>query len=163
MAATAEERIPALTTKAENFSLAVPFAAFASEHRIGANAVRDQKTHQGIFSTNRALYVNAMWAKCSETHQVSGQWWAKTVLGIVIDANGNTLSDAQGRSFTWDFENRLTQAVVPGTNGGTTTFKYDPFGRRIYKQSPTATSIFLYDGADLLETVSGSGSEVASY
>jgi hypothetical protein len=27
-------------------------------------------------------------------------------------ANGNTLSDAQGRSFTWDFENRLVQAVV---------------------------------------------------
>ena len=36
------------------------------------------------------------------------------------DANGNTLSDASG-NYTWDFENRLTQAVVPGTNGGTTT------------------------------------------
>jgi hypothetical protein len=33
------------------------------------------------------------------------------------DANGNTLSDAQGRSFTWDFENRPTQVIVPGTNG----------------------------------------------
>jgi YD repeat-containing protein len=42
------------------------------------------------------------------------------------DANGNTISDAQGRSFTWDFENRLTQAVNPGV--GTTTFRYDPFG-----------------------------------
>jgi len=31
-----------------------------------------------------------------------------------FDANGNTLSDAQGRSFTWDFENRLVQALVPG-------------------------------------------------
>jgi YD repeat-containing protein len=45
------------------------------------------------------------------------------------DANGNTLSDAQGRSFIWDFENRLTQVVNPGV--GTTTFRYDPFGRRI--------------------------------
>ena len=52
------------------------------------------------------------------------------------DANGNTLSDPSGRSYTWDFENRLTQAVVPGTNGGTTTFKYDPFGRRIQKVRP---------------------------
>ena len=34
-----------------------------------------------------------------------------------------------GRGFTWDFENRLIQAVVPGTNGGTTTFKYDPYNR----------------------------------
>jgi YD repeat-containing protein len=52
-------------------------------------------------------------------------------LTVAYDANGNTLTDASGRSFTWDFENRLTQAVVPGTNGGTTTFKYDPFGRRV--------------------------------
>jgi YD repeat-containing protein len=55
----------------------------------------------------------------------------------VYDANGNTLSDPSGKSYTWDFENRLTQAVVPGTNGGTTTFKYDPFGRRIQKSGPT--------------------------
>jgi YD repeat-containing protein len=54
---------------------------------------------------------------------------------VAYDANGNTLSDASGKGYTWDFENRLTQAVVPGTNGGTTTFKYDPFGRRIYKSS----------------------------
>jgi RHS repeat-associated protein len=79
------------------------------------------------------------------------------------DANGNTLSDASGRSFTWDFENRLIQAVVPGTNGGTTTFKYDPFGRRIYKQSPSFTGSFLYDGSNLIETLNASGSEVASY
>jgi len=45
------------------------------------------------------------------------------------DANGNTLSDPSGKQYTWDFENRLTQAVNPGV--GTTTFKYDPFGRRI--------------------------------
>jgi RHS repeat-associated protein len=77
------------------------------------------------------------------------------------DANGNTLSDASGKSFTWDFENRLIQAVVPGT--GTTTFKYDPFGRRIYKQSPSFTSVFLYDGSNLIETTNGSGSEVAGY
>jgi RHS repeat-associated protein len=84
-------------------------------------------------------------------------------LCYTYDANGNTLSDASGKSYTWDFENRLTQAVVPGTNGGTTTFKYDPFGRRIYKQSPSFTGSFLYDGNNLVETVSGSGSEIASY
>ena len=55
------------------------------------------------------------------------------------------------------------QAIVPGTNGGTTTFKYDPFGRRIYKQSPNATSIFVYDSSNLIETVNASGAEVASY
>ena len=61
------------------------------------------------------------------------------------DANGNTLSDPSGKSYTWDFENRLVQAVVPGTNGGTTTFKYDPFGRRIQKSGPLGTTNYLYD------------------
>jgi YD repeat-containing protein len=79
-----------------------------------------------------------------------------------VCANGNTLSDPSGKSYSWDFENRLTQAVVPGTNGGTTTFKYDPFGRRIYKQSPSFTSVFVYDRANLIETLNASGAEVAS-
>jgi RHS repeat-associated protein len=77
------------------------------------------------------------------------------------DANGNTLSDASGKSYSWDFENQLTQAVVPGT--GTVTFKYDPFGRRIQKSGPNFTGIFLYDGANLIETVSASGTEISSY
>jgi len=43
------------------------------------------------------------------------------------------------------------------------TFKYDPFGRRIYKQSPTFTGIFAYDGNNLIETVNSSGTEIAGY
>jgi RHS repeat-associated protein len=69
----------------------------------------------------------------------------------------------QGRSFTWDFENRLTQAVVPGTNGGTTTFKYDPFGRRIQKSGPLGTINYLYDGPNLLEEMDQSGNVLARY
>lgn len=77
------------------------------------------------------------------------------------DANGNTLSDPSGKSYTWDFENRLISATVPGT--GTVNFKYDPFGRRIYKSSPTWTGAFLYDRENLIETVSSSGTVVADY
>ena len=80
---------------------------------------------------------------------------------VAYDANGNTLTDAGGKSYSWDFENRLTQVVNPGV--GTTTFKYDPFGRRIYKQSPSFTSVFVYDGDNLLETLNASGSELAGY
>ncbi|HVO80920.1 MAG TPA: hypothetical protein VMT28_09320 [Terriglobales bacterium] len=65
-------------------------------------------------------------------------------IDIVVDANGNTLSDAQGRSFTWDFDNRLSSITVPGV--GTTTFRYDFFGRRIQKSGPLGTTNFLYDG-----------------
>lgn len=79
------------------------------------------------------------------------------------DHNGNTLTDAQGRSFMWDFENRLVQAVVPGQNGGTTTFKYDPFGRRIQKAGPLGTTNYLYEGTNLIEEVDYSASVVARY
>ena len=79
------------------------------------------------------------------------------------DANGNTVADASGRGYTWDFENRLTQAVVPGTNGGTTTFKYDPFGRRIQKSGPLGTTNYLYDGIGVVETLNGVGSLVSRY
>ena len=79
------------------------------------------------------------------------------------DANGNTLTDPSGRQYTWDFENRLTQAVVPGTNGGTTTFKYDPFGRRIQKSGPLGTTNYLYDGVNDVEEVDNSGSVLSRY
>jgi hypothetical protein len=39
----------------------------------------------------------------------------------VYDNNGNTLTDPSKKGYTWYFEKRLTQAVVPGT--GTVTFK----------------------------------------
>lgn len=77
------------------------------------------------------------------------------------DANGNTLTDAQGRSFTWDFENRLTQVVNPGT--GTTTFRYDPFGRRIQKSGPLGTTNYLYDGFKLISEMDNSGNLLARY
>jgi RHS repeat-associated protein len=77
------------------------------------------------------------------------------------DANGNTLSDAQGRSFTWDFENRLTSVTVPGS--GTTTFKYDFLDRRIEKSGPLGTTNYLYDVDNLLEEVDSSSNVLARY
>ena len=43
------------------------------------------------------------------------------------------------------------------------TFKYDPLGRRIEKVSPTFTTIFAYDGDNLVETINSSGGVVARY
>jgi RHS repeat-associated protein len=141
--------------------LAAGVAAAGLDTHQGAGEAQGKKPHQGIFSKNRGLRVGEMWLKWSGTHQDrSGSSW-QTVSGSALDANGNTLSDPSGKSYSWDFENRLASAVVPGT--GTVTFKYDPFGRRIYKSSPTFTGIFVYDGANLIETVNASGTVVADY
>ena len=65
-------------------------------------------------------------------------------------------------TYAWDFENRLTSVTLPGT-GGTVTFKYDPFGRRIYKSSSAVTSIYAYDGDNLVEETNATGAVVARY
>jgi RHS repeat-associated protein len=96
-------------------------------------------------------------------YNVSNELTSNSNGSYTYDANGNTLSDPSGKSYSWDFENRLTQAVVPGTNGGTTTFKYDPFGRRIQKSGPLGTTNYLYDGRDLIEEIDASGSILAHY
>jgi YD repeat-containing protein len=142
-----------------SFAAGVPLAA--RESHQGVYAPRGKKPHQGIFSKNRTLRIGGIWAKWSGTHQDRKCSWSETVTGSALDANGNTLSDAQGRSFTWDFENRLVQAVNPGV--GTTIFKYDPFGRRIQKSGPLGPTNYLFDGDNPLEEVDSAGNVLARY
>ncbi len=81
------------------------------------------------------------------------------------DYNGNTTSrtDSTGTTnYTWDFEKRLSSVTLPGS-GGTVQFKYDPFGRRIYKSSSSGTSVFAYDGDNLIEETNSSGAVVGRY
>ena len=58
--------------------------------------------------------------------------------------------------------NRLRSVSLPGTSG-TVSFNYDPFGRRIYKSTPSATSIYAFDGDNLIEETNSSGAVVARY
>ncbi|HEV2233471.1 MAG TPA: RHS repeat-associated core domain-containing protein [Terriglobia bacterium] len=77
---------------------------------------------------------------------------------FTYDANGNTTSktDSSGTTtYTWDFENRLTSVTLP--NGHVQNYKYDPFGRRIFKDSPTKTRVFVYDGDNIAERLDASG------
>ncbi len=82
------------------------------------------------------------------------------------DNNGNRKSDPSGAQYSWDFENRLTQVILSGT-AGTVNFMYDPFGRRIQKaftqNGTTTTTDYLYDGANILETINLSGTVLARY
>jgi RHS repeat-associated protein len=52
--------------------------------------------------------------------------------------------------------------VLPGA-GGTVYFRYDPFGRRIYKSSPAGTNVYVYDGNNVIQELGGSGNPLASY
>ena len=160
MLPAAKERIPALASGEETFSLAAGVALAALETHQGPHAAQGKKPHQGIFSKNRTIASGATWAKWLGTHQDRKCSWSKTVVGSALDANGNTLGDGS-KTYTWDVENRLTSVTVPGT--GTTTFRYDPFGRRIQKSGPLGTTNFLYDGISMVEEVDSAGNLLARY
>ena len=97
---------------------------------------------------------------------VSNQLTSTPSTNYTYDSNGNTLTktDSTGTtSYTWDFENRLTGVTLPGT-GGTVNFKYDPFGRRIYKSFSAGTpSVYAFDGDNLVEETNSSGVAIARY
>ena len=81
------------------------------------------------------------------------------------DNNGNTTSktDSTGTTYyTWDFENRLTSVTLPG-QGGTVYFTYDPFGRRIRKRSASGTTVYAYDGDNVVQELNSAGSVLADF
>lgn len=92
-----------------------------------------------------------------------GAWATRPGTTYTYDNNGNTRTktDASGTTtYDWNYENRLTKVTLP--NGNTVTYKYDPFGRRIRIISQN-TTIYVYDGPNLLEEVNANSNVRARY
>ncbi|MBI9018885.1 MAG: hypothetical protein JEZ07_16665, partial [Phycisphaerae bacterium] len=72
--------------------------------------------------------------------------------GLDYDANGNLAHDLLGNTYTYDCENRMTQAVV-----GSTTWSYghDLFGRRLSKGDGSTTTTYVYDGTQVIAEYEG--------
>lgn len=67
------------------------------------------------------------------------------------DGYGNTLT-AGAWTYTWNSAGQL----IGATNGTTTaSYAYDPFGRRISKTVNGATTGYLYDGDNIVASISG--------
>jgi RHS repeat-associated protein len=103
------------------------------------------------------------------SYNSSNELTAQNGVMYTYDSNGNTLTkvDSTGTTnYTWDFENRLTSVVLPGT-GGTDTFKYDPLGRRVQKSftqnSSTTTTNYIYDGGDTIQETDQNANVLARY
>jgi RHS repeat-associated protein len=94
-------------------------------------------------------------------------------LHYAYDNNGNQTArivpGATDKSWTqtWDYENRLTRVEkLKGTERKTVTFSYDPFGRRIGKQTETVvdgvtstkTTSYVYDHEDIVLEITTDGS-----
>ena len=104
----------------------------------------------------------------SYTTNSSNEMTANSNASYTYDYNGNTTSKTASSAttnYTWDYENRLASVTLP-SSGGTVTFKYDPFGRRIQKvftTGTTTTTNYLYDGENDIEELNASGTILARY
>jgi len=68
--------------------------------------------------------------------------------GYTFDLAGNVITDAQGRTFNYDAENK--QKSVSNSGGSLGTYFYDGDGKRVKKVSNLETTIFVYDAAGKL-------------
>ncbi len=68
--------------------------------------------------------------------------------GYVYDLSGNVITDAEGRSFNYDAENK--QKSVTNTSGTIGTYFYDGDEKRVKKISATETVIFVYNAVEQL-------------
>ncbi|MGH9688617.1 MAG: RHS repeat-associated core domain-containing protein [Candidatus Acidiferrales bacterium] len=105
----------------------------------------------------------------SYTVNSSNELTSNSNASYTYDDNGDTTSKTTSSgttNYTWDFESRLASVTLPGS-GGTATFKYDPFGRRIQKavtqNGTTTTTDYLYNGDNEVETTDQNGSVVAKF
>lgn len=79
----------------------------------------------------------------------------------IHDANGNLVSDAPGRLFTYDFANRM---VSFSGDGDSASYQYDVFGRRIAKTLNGVTTKYFYsDIVRVCEEQDAASITVATY
>ncbi|MBI9019305.1 MAG: hypothetical protein JEZ07_18790, partial [Phycisphaerae bacterium] len=88
----------------------------------------------------------------AEVNQLADATAESDNFGLAYDANGNLAHDILGNRFTYDCENRMTQAVVGST---TWTYGHDLFGRRLSKSDGTATTSYVYDGTQVIAEYQG--------
>lgn len=69
--------------------------------------------------------------------------------GYSYDFSGNVITDADGRQFTFNGDNKQTQ-VKDVNNNVVGTYFYDGDGKRVKKVTNTETTIFVYSGGKLV-------------
>jgi len=81
------------------------------------------------------------------------------------DANGSTTQKTvagQTTSYLYDLENRLTEVKDP-TGATLATYGYDPFGRRIWKETGGTRTYFVYSEEGLVAELDATGNVIQSY
>ena len=143
-----------------------PTNQLLSEVRSGPVAVSNIYAYDPL---GNRLTMNQSGAVTSYTHNAAN---AMTLIQPpsgapttnTFDANGNMTGQNAGgalTTLTWDFENRMAARSDP-TNG-TLTNTYDADGARVQLITPSATTLFVRDGENVLQETNASGVLAAQY
>jgi RHS repeat-associated protein len=107
------------------------------------------------------------------THDTGNELLTADRANYSYDANGNRTKQTTSKgntTYIWNYENQLTQVILP--DGGTVSYAYDPFGRRIAKISSenhhdksddddddydSKVTRYLYDGEDIVAEINDHG------
>jgi RHS repeat-associated protein len=89
-------------------------------------------------------------ALASATYDDANQIASWSGTAYTYDSNGNLASDGS-RNYFWNARNELSSVSGPVV----ASFSYDGFGRRKSKTVAGSTKVFLYDGPNLVQELSG--------
>ena len=105
------------------------------------------------------------------TYNENNQLETADGISYTYDDNGNTLNqtDANGstgspqaRNYTYDTDNRLIEVRDAGSNL-IAAYSYDPFGRRLSKDTGTQKTYYFYNAEGLIAEADASGQIIKSY
>jgi RHS repeat-associated protein len=113
-------------------------------------------------TSSNATYDWNPLAAFTDTYGANGLNQVTAVNGanLVYDANGNLTNDGN-KAFAYDSSNRLKSAT-PNGGGTAVNLTYDP-ASRLYQAAGTATTRFLYDGADIIAEYDGANALLRRY
>jgi RHS repeat-associated protein len=105
--------------------------------------------------------ANAVWGSYSRitlpsatstmSYDAANELASNGATSYTYDPNGELTNDGTN-SYTWDDRGHVTGNAGPGLSA---SFTYDPLGRRLSKTINGTTTNYLYDGANVLEELSG--------
>ena len=91
-------------------------------------------------------------------HNAANRLLENSSYTYTYDANGNLTGQthkvtSEHTEYAYTTENQLKQVTLPDNT--TVTFKYDPMGRRIEKESPSGINRYVYSNEDIIAVLDG--------
>ena len=126
---------------------------------------------QGATGSTQATLSYAYNANNQLLNVSNGATGTPQTLSYTYDANGNTISQSdsggstsspQARNYVYDTNDRLVE-VRDGSSALIAVYSYDPFGRRLSKDTGTKKIYYLYNEEGLIAEADASGQLTKSY